>query len=39
VVVLGNPVCHYSTFVCPGNHFKMGELTVEDKERLDEKKK
>ena len=38
VVVLGNPVCHYSTFVCPGNHFKLGELTAKDKKRLKEKK-
>lgn len=38
VVVLGNPVCHYSTFVCPGNHFKLGELTVKEKERLEDKK-
>lgn len=38
VVVLGNPVCDFSTFLCPENHFKLGELTVKDKERLEKKK-
>ena len=37
LIYLGNPVCHYNTYLCPENHAKLGTLTAKDKERIENK--